>query len=304
MENEEEKGEDFATFEARAKAAEAGEEVLELTEEVKTEEKPAEDAEQPESDETSEEEADDEEPKEKRKNKPESERIRSAISKQRAAERRADDLEARFADLEKRLLPENSNDTSNSEPAAPDPNDLRKYPLGSLDDQFIKDAIEWQTDRKTSAAISALLQRQEEAAQRAEAAKQDADLRSKADELISRGAELFDDFEETVVNNDNFVLTQITFEAAAEAEHGVRILHELAQNEAEAHRVAKLSLMGQLRFVMDKDAEIAAKGQSRKIPQAGGPPATTLRGVGARKTISPDTTDFAEFERLAKASNR
>jgi hypothetical protein len=122
--------------------------------------------------------------------------------------------------------------------------------------------------------------------------------------VTAKGTEIHDDYEEVVVNaglRGDYKLTQVTFEAAAEAEHGAQILYDLAADKKEAARVASLSPYQQLKFVADKNAEIAGKAPppARKIPgRDQAPPANQPRGGSSRTEIRGDTDDLDNFEKV------
>lgn len=229
------------------------------------------------------------------------ERIAELTGKTRNQERVISQLSQRLEALENGGLPAGTRG-SNSAAAekAPDPTDTEKYPLGHLDDRYIEDKLEYLAAQKAGAQADAVLQRQQEREQneRAEAAR--AELLEKVDDLSTRGSELFEDFQETVVEAGlagRWDLSQATFEAAHEAEHGAQILYDLASDKKEATRVAKLSPFGQLKYVMDRNAEIAAKAKPRTKPGAGEPPQTRTRGANSSNRIDPATDSLSDFEK-------
>ena len=95
--------------------------------------------------------------------------------------------------------------------------------------------------------------------------------------------------------------SQITFEAAHDADNGVQILYELANNPKEASRVAKLSFFDQLKYVQERDAEIGKGKAARRKPQAGDPPQNIPRGANSRVSINPATENLDDFEKLWEA---
>lgn len=307
---------DFAAFEAKANS---DEQAIEPEDDPKSEEddgNPDEETDTQEGasedeideEEDSEDDSDEEEDQPKPK-KTASERIRELNRKLRETERAREadrrGFEARLEKLEKPdLTEENSDGKKDDARKPPDPNDLKKYPLGSLDDRYIQDAIDFKAEEAAKKMVDSLLQRQEQSEAEVEAEKQILELRSKADDVAAKGSEIHDDYEDVVVAaglRGDYDLTQVTFEAAAEAEHGAQILYDLATDPKEAARVAKLSSYQQLKYVSEKNAEFAGKRSGKKIPGANPPPDTTPRGRSKRTTISADTTNFAEFERLASS---
>jgi hypothetical protein len=238
-----------------------------------------------------------------------SERIRELNSRLRESERERDRERGAFEERLRRLENGGQGSTNGSgadnqnAPVKPDSNDLTKYPLGSLDDRYIDDMIEYAADKKASEKIDGLLQRQEQSAQQTAAEQALSDLRAKADNIAVKGADLRDDYEEVVVKaglRGDYKLTQVTFEAAAEAEHGAEILYDLAADKQEAARVASLSPYQQLKYVADKNAEIAGKAPppARKIPgRDQAPPQNQPRGGNSRTEIRGDTDDLDAFEK-------
>ena len=289
---------DFAAFEQDAtkpEAAEAGEDVK------KEETAPAAEAAEPapaaEDDGSTEGDDDSGDPKpEEKKNKP-SDRIRELSRKNR-------ELMARLDAIENRLPAEKTNDTPVVEDKAPDPSDSAKYPLGALDDRYIEDKLEWLADQKATKQAETVLQREQERDSQQAAQRQQQELLTKVDNLATKGTELFEDFQESVVEagmRGDWDLSQPTFEAAHDAEHGAQILYDLAQDKAEASRVAKLSPYQQLKYVAERDAEISKAKSGRKIPKAGDPPTHTARGANSRTQISGATDNLDDFEKAWEA---
>ncbi|MFL6544861.1 MAG: hypothetical protein ACJ8LM_06715, partial [Candidatus Udaeobacter sp.] len=205
----------------------------------------------------------------------------------------------------------NRGDNQDAGKPAPDPQDTAKYPLGHLDDRYIEDKLEWLADEKAAKQAGSALQRQQEIERNEAARRQQSDILAKVDDLASKGADIADDFQEAVVESGmrgDWDLSQPTFEAAHEAEHGAQILYNLSQDPKEATRVAKLSPFQQLKYVQEKDAELAKGKRGNTKPQAGDPPKNTARGANSRTNISPATDDLDDFEKAwerdAKAKKR
>lgn len=247
-------------------------------------------------------EGDDDQQRQRRKP---SDRIRELTRRNRELQRQLEgrgnsELLARLENLERGLQGENRGGNQPVETPEPDPTDTDKYPLGHLDDRYIEDKLEWLADKKATERADAVLQRQQEYEKSQAVERQQQEILVKVDDLAARGADLFDDFQESVVEagmRGDWVLSQATFEAAHEAEHGAQILYDLAQDKAEAKRVANLSPYQQLKFVQERDAEIAKGKQPRRVPQAGDPPRNPARGANSRTSISPATDNLDDFEK-------
>lgn len=252
-------------------------------------------------DEAGEDEDEDEEKAPKKRQTP-SERIRELNKRLRNSERlRLADAD-RIAALEKTGLPKGQGGGNSSDDIgkAPDPTDAAKYPLGHLDDRYIEDKLEWLATKKAAERADAALHRQQENESNAAAEAQQRELLGKVDDLATRGSEIFDDYQETVIDTGlrgDWRLEQTTFEAAVEAENGPQILYELSQDKKEATRVAGLSPLNQLKFVQERDAEIGKGKQPRRIPRAGEPPQTRTQGANSRTRINPATDNLEDFEK-------
>ena len=209
-------------------------------------------------------------------------------------------LEQRLASLETRLTAENGGDNKSAGKKAPDPSDAEKYPLGHLDDRYIEDKLEWLADQKATAQADSVLQRQREIEQEAAAETMREALLEQVEEISAKGSELYDNFHEDVVETGmrgDWDLSQPTFEAAAEADHGAQILYELSQDKKEARRVARLSPYQQLRFVQERDAEIGSGKKPRTKPKAGEPPKNQPKGANSKTQTNPATNNLDDFEK-------
>ncbi len=219
------------------------------------------------------------------------------------------DLSRRLENIEKGLSGGQRGD--NQAPGkAPDPSDADKYPLGHLDDRYIEDKLEWLADQKAAKSADAVLQRQQENERNAQVNAHQQTLLGLVDDLSAKGSEIFEDFQETVVDagmRGDYDLQQPTFEACTEADNGARILYDLSQDTKEASRVAKLTPYGQLKYVQEKDAEIATGKKGRTKPGAGAPPLNQSRGANSKTQINPATDNLDDFskawERDAKKAN-
>lgn len=183
----------------------------------------------------------------------------------------------------------------------PDPNDQAKYPLGTFDAQYIKDSATWSVKFALAQERDADLQRQQEGQIQQRQQQQQQKLLDTVKTVSDKGSAIYDDFQTVVVDagmKGDWKLEQATFEAAAEVDHGARILYNLAKNPTEAARVAAMTPFQQARYVDQRNNEIAEKIAARKRPKAGAPPTTHARGGNSRTAISPATDNLDDFEKL------
>lgn len=215
--------------------------------------------------------------------------------KANAADRQQrEEIAARLERLEKGL-PADEKAGKKQERVEPDPTDLETYPLGALDDRYVKDMIKFGVESGLEEIMDRTSQRERDEDFAAEQNRVVTDLLQKADTLSDKGAAIFDDFDEVVTEPakaGKFALDQPTFEACADATHGAAILYDLANDKVEAARVAALSPYQQLKYVAEKDAE---KTKKPRLPGAGDPPKETARGARGKFEVSDDTDNLDDF---------
>jgi hypothetical protein len=250
----------------------------------------------------------DDEPTPKKKSLTAKERINQLVQEKRELERKLEREQLKKELREELKLPADetmlragqNGGNIQADRVVPDPRDLDKYPLGALDDRYIEDRTEYLAEVKLEKLLSTALHRQQEQDARVQAEQAATELLKKADGVVQKGSELYDDFQETVWEagkRGEYRLEEPTFLALTEAEHGAQIAYALATNKAEAARVASLSPFGQVQYVAQKNAEFGAKAQVR-LPKAGTPPAHQSRGSSGKFTIPVDTDDLAAFSKL------
>lgn len=238
-------------------------------------------------------------------------RIAQAVGRQRAAEREASALRTRLDALERRLdagltqQPPRANNNSNSGDESP-PNSA-DYQYGELDPRYISDLSRYETLKTI----------REEDTRRAQAQQQHrenagrAEMATKFREFESDGLARYDDFAEIVTepaNRGEWALSPLLASLILDSEHGPDIAYHLASDRKEAKRVFELTPAKQAAWFGQREAVLSAE-----TPAAGNPalrvsrapesPRRQARGSGSRQPASPDTTDFAAFERMANAKS-
>jgi len=252
------------------------------------------------------------------------ERINEAVKKQRAAERALEAERAngkaiidRLDRLEKGLAPApltRPNVSATNAPvdaSAPDPS---KYQFGDLDPRYLADLA-----RHEATKILGADKAEREAARKAEADRAAKErIGAAVNKLTTDGTAAYPDFKAVVFDDtDSWDLTQTVGELAFDSDVGAHVLYHLATNPEESKAVAKLppakqaAWFGKMEaFFAPKSAKspAAANGQGdassatppARMTQAPTPPERRVRGNnGNPNPVTPDTTDFKAFERLA-----
>ena len=239
------------------------------------------------------------------------ERINKAVAKQRAAERRAEELERRIEALERGGRQPQAQQQTTAQQQTPAPGGDKEpvptdYEGGEYDARYIRDVAKWAAKeelRQTSAAQQAAREQQTVAERRTEMVK-------KRDALTEKAVELYDDFEE-VVFDDGVIITPTVGELILDSEFGPQIAYALASDPEAQKRVSVMSPARQAAWFGRQEAELSSKtpdageGEENdeppppKVTKAPPVPRGNARGVGGSPKISADTTNFADFERMA-----
>ena len=250
------------------------------------------------------------------------ERLLSEERAARTAERQA--FERRLEALEGRPLTADAGKGKADPNVAPNPKD---FEYGELDAEYIKALARFETRQELAAE-----RQTNKTKQQTEADEQHAqEFRAKVDALTEKGAAKYEDFDEVVnqtrslpVSDPDFwPLSAVMCELILDSDVGQDIAYHLASHPKEARQIFGLpptkqaAYFGRLeaKFSSTSDATLAdpkkkpAAGQAAlKVASAAtkapAPPAQRVAGQGAKTNASPETRNFAEFERLAAAKRK
>jgi len=245
------------------------------------------------------------------------ERINEITAARREAEREADMLKGRLAELEKRIserekAPEDKTEgvkldegQSSNEPTPSDLNEdgSEKYPLGEFDPKFVKDLTKFQYEElKTQDRLEREREQAKTELEQAELA-----LRTEWTGRVEEAVTRYPDFEESVTNlEDTFkdadpALSQYLANTIMQSEHGTEILYYLSQNVDEAKEIVGSGATKATLALGRLEATLANKNKpsetpARKVTKAGAPPVKRSRGANGNYGISDDTDDLEAFE--------
>lgn len=214
------------------------------------------------------------------------ERIDEVTRARREAER-----EAEFWRAKALQAPERQPEPAQAVDEDPEPSpDLYEY--GENDARFIRAHATWEARREVSRQF------EERAARQAEEAE-----RQKFNERAMAFADATPDFFDVVGQDFGraaAVMTPVMQQAARTAEEAPAVAYHLAKHPAEARRIAALNPYAQAVEIGKLAARFGAQPAPRPTPQiatnAPEPP-PQVRGPGGRFKPSPDTDDFAAFEK-------
>lgn len=238
-------------------------------------------------------------------------RIAQAVGRQRAAEREAAALRTRLDALERRLdaglTPPTARVNNNSNSGEEGPPNSADYQYGELDPRYISDLSRYETLKTIREEDNRRAQAQQQSRENAGRVE----MATKFREFESDGLARYDDFAEVVTepaNRGEWALSPLLASLILDSEHGPDIAYHLASDRKEAKRVFELTPAKQAAWFGQREAVLSAE-----TPAAGNPalrvsrapesPRRQARGSGSRQPASPDTTDFAAFERMANAKS-
>lgn len=210
------------------------------------------------------------------------------------------DFEARLAKLEKGELtpPTSGAKTQRSDTDAPDPKD---YEFGELDVRYIEDRTRYAVRQELKAERERASQNQ----QRDAAARQAQENAERAQALVEKGAEKYDDFEEVVMQGARDGVWPLSETVGkllltADPEIARDIAYHLASNPKEARKVAGLTDYQQAAYFGRLEAQFSSPADAKitpiKVPKASPPPENRARGGGGATPDDDDSEDFAAFE--------
>lgn len=249
-------------------------------------------------------------------------RYRKLDGERRAAVARADALETRLAALEAvKSAPLTDAKDKGKDAATDEAPDPKKFEFGELDANYIRALARFEAKQEIAEAANKEKTKTLTAQQQADKAKFEA---AKA-EFEDAGSELYDDFEEVVMQGARdkaWPLSDTLGAVLMTSEHGAQIAYELASDPKEAKRIYELAPMAQVKWLGRREAalEVSAgsgandgkevkdgkpageqKSKTAKANEVSKAPApiTRVRGQGSASTVPGDTQDFAAFEAAA-----
>jgi len=243
------------------------------------------------------------------------ERIDELVGKEKAAERRAQELEDKLAALAARL--EQNKEVETPTPKAvdgdaePQPNDLNedgseKYALGEFDPKYIKDLTKFAlaNERRT------LKEQEEQEANQRKQDEQRATLESEWNAKLEPARERYPDFQEkgqTLVDSFSGVTPQYgeyLTSTIMSLDYGPDVLYYLANNLDEASKIVNSGAAKATVALGRLEAQFAAKDKNSKTPglkvsKAPAPPAHQNKGSSvSRGTVAPDTDDLDAYSAM------
>lgn len=128
-------------------------------------------------------------------------------------------------------------------------------------------------------------------------AKAQSDFNARVDTVIEAGRKAFADFD-AVINEaaeDGFLPTKgALYEAIMDSDMGEKLAYHLAKNPAEAERIQKLSVFGQLRELGKLEDRLSAKKEPREA----------MEPVGGRNSSTGGLRDDSSMDAWMKSRNK
>ncbi|WP_091742940.1 hypothetical protein [Phenylobacterium immobile] len=99
-----------------------------------------------------------------------------------------------------------------------------------------------------------------------------------------------------VLHATDWPCSEVMAEAIRTSDDGAAVAYHLAANPDQARRIARLPALAQIREIGRLESQLGRGPIPNLISQAPRPPAQ-IRGFGGRYRVSPDTMDFAAFDK-------
>ncbi len=233
--------------------------------------------------------------------RPVEKRIGELTRLRREAEREADYLRGRLAEIERsRAAPSGDKPALPQVPqgvieqaigAKPDPS---KFAAGEFDPGFIAQTAAWEA--RAEVARMGFQQRQMQEAQRQQEAQRA--QTAKVSKLVEEGGRRFPDFEERVLSDATLPITPAMVDAIAESESGADVAYWLANNRDEAARIARLSPAAAAREIGRLEARIEREREAASVSKAPAP-VQTVAGSNNRPAAKFDVLKASDDDLAA-----
>ena len=237
------------------------------------------------------------------------ERIDELTSKAREAERERDAVLARLEALETKQNTDPTPDKSAVD-NTPQPTDLNddgtdKYPLGEFDPAYIRDLTRHTLKVEREEFLKLEAQEEKERAVRAEQLALEASwnvqlesAKERYPDLIEKGQQLVSTFEGIEPAYGEYLTTTIM-----SMEYGTDVLYYLANNPTEAQKIVDGGARKATVALGRLEAKFAASNEEKetirpKVSKAPTPPERLNKGSAPASSITPDTDDLDDFEKL------
>lgn len=211
-------------------------------------------------------------------------RINELTWRANEAERREQALLERLAKTEKPA--EDAAPAPVAEDARPDPAD---YEFGVTDEKYIEDLSEWKVDQR-------LRQHDEQTSARQRFQKSLDTFHTKATEMFPEGEPEGLKAYKALPDAGSVVLQQMVIDSDV----GPKLADYLGKNTAEIKRISGLHPLLQAREIGKLEArmsEASPPKPAKTVSDAPALPTHQVRGGGGKFAVSPDTDDFASFDK-------
>lgn len=205
------------------------------------------------------------------------ERIDELTRARREAEREAEYWRSKA--MEPAKQPE-----ARQEPKGDDEPDPATYEYGENDLRYIRDLAKYEARQEFRK------QAEEDAA-----ARQAQEIEQGYAQREAATAEKYDDYQKAVYRSQ-WVCTPVMADAIKTSEGGPEVAYHLAKNPAEARRIAALTPIAQVREITRLEVKLTSAPPPKTTTSAPEPP-PQARGAGGKFVVSPDTDDFAAFDK-------
>jgi hypothetical protein len=228
-------------------------------------------------------------------------RIDASTRELREIERRIEAAKTQTVATPQQGLTEKTQGATETDKDAPKASD---FEFGELDAKFIKATAEYAAEKR----FKTLQAESEQKVQQAALAREQAENRQKLQELMLKGAEKYEDFEEVVIEGAKanvYPISEVVGRLILGSDVGRDIAYHLASHPDEARQLVGKSPLEQAAYFGRLEARFSAPAsgaRETKVPQTARQatqPIRSAKGGGGSTQVTGATTDFAAFERLA-----
>jgi len=214
-----------------------------------------------------------------------------AIVQKRAA-KEARKADARYQELQREIAalkePKPAEVKTESEPKR---TDYDSY------EEFVEARAEWRADQKVTKRLEEFESKSTKKDAETKQAKAQQEFQKRVDAVIELGQKNYPDFDAVIneaVEDGLIPVRGSLYEAIMDSDIGEKLVYHLAKHPAEAERIQKLSVYGQLRELGKLEDKLSAKKEPRE----------TMEPIGGRTSSTPGLRDDLSTEAWIKAREK
>jgi len=207
---------------------------------------------------------------------------------QRRAAKEARKAEARYQELQREIAA-----LKEPKPVEVKPEGKPKREDYGSYEEHVEAVAEWKADQRVQKRLEEFEGKSAKKDEETKRAKAQQEFQKRVDSVVELGQKTYPDFDAVIneaVEDGVIPLKGALYEAIMDSDMGEKLVYHLAKHPAEAERIQKLSVYGQLRELGKLEDKLSAKKEQRE----------TMDPIGGRTSNTSGLRDNMSMEEFAK----